>query len=362
MQSAAGSPGELATAPQRSNQRHPNKAISKPVRRLGRKRGMKSFIPRLTFIVSIALSNGFGIAVSEPTLFAPDAISIKDQVTLSPGFAPDGKTAYYTQSACASIARCPQHLYISENSNGAWSKGERVDRLGDYRVDWPSVTPDGETLILTWTAPREVYAGLDIITNFDLFTLDLTIDAAMPVAIDGADINRPRAGKLKTRRAFHVQSAGILTKAGDLYFWDEREDAVGERDIFVARSAEDGGYEQAKPLPAPINSTGRDHHSWISPNGGLMLISYPDRGGLGEDDIYVSRNINGEWSDPTSLGPGLNSAYSDFAARLTPDGSAIVFTSDRPGPDRRAGVYQIWQMDTASLIEEGTLLSDDLNR
>ena len=93
-----------------------------------------------------------------------------------------------------------------------------------------------------------------------------------------------------------------------------------------------------------------------------MLISFPDRGGLGKDDIYVSRNIDGAWSVPTSLGPGLNSAYSDFAARLTPDGRAIVFTSDRPGPDRRAGVYQIWQMDTASLIEAGKLRQDDLNR
>ena len=314
-------------------------------------------------LAATALIAWIGLSASaEPALFAPDAISIKERATFSPGFSPDGKTAYYTQSACDSVTKCPQHLYVSKYRDGAWALGERVSRLGDFRVDWPSVTPDGKTLIMTWTAPRPAYAGLDIVTNFDLFTLDLTSKAAIPVAIEGADINRPRAGRLKTRRAFHVQSAGVLTEDGDLYFWDEREDGIGERDVFVARADQNGGFEPAQALPAPINSVRRDHHSWVSPKGGLMLISYPDRGTLGNDDIFVARKLDGVWTEPKSLGPAINSRASDFAARLTPDGQAIIFTSDRPGPERSAGLYQIWQVATDDLIAAGTLLPEDLTR
>ncbi|MEL7232730.1 MAG: hypothetical protein AAGJ85_09500, partial [Pseudomonadota bacterium] len=185
------------------------------------------------------------VAETGPTRFAPEVISIDGQVTLSPAFTPDGQTAYFTRANCARIWQCPQLLYRSDFVNGAWQKATRVPGLGEFRVDWPSVSPDGTTLIFSWTAPRPEYEGLDIIENFDLFTLDLTEADASPVAISDADINRPRAGKLKTLRAFHVQSVGTLTANGDLYFWDEREDAVGERDVFVARSDGDGGFLMA---------------------------------------------------------------------------------------------------------------------
>lgn len=300
--------------------------------------------------------------LAEPQRFAPGAISIDGRATLSPGFSPDGETAYFTQSACASIPRCPQHLYVSRYEKGGWTPGKRVNRLGDYRVDWPSVTPDGKTLVLTWTAPRARYKDLDIITNFDLYMLSLDDPDAMPVAFEGADINRPRAGRLKTRRAFHVQSAGVVTQAGDLYFWDEREDAVGERDVFIARSDGEGGFATAEALPAPVNSTGRDHHSWVSPAGGLMFIAYPDRGGLGDDDIFVTRKTNNGWSEPESLGPLVNSPFPDFAARLTPNGSELVFTSARPFADRPAGLYQVWTIPTAKLVEAGVLNAEDLTR
>lgn len=311
------------------------------------------------FILSILTATA---SFADPVRFAPGAISVDGRATLSPGFSPDGLSAYYTQSACASIPRCPQHLYVSRFERGEWKPGERVSKLGDFRVDWPSVTPDGKTLVLTWTAPQAKYKGLDIITNFDLYTLDLSDPNAMPVAIEGADINRPRAGKLKTRRSFHVQSAGVITRAGDLYFWDEREDAVGGRDVFLAPADGQGGFKMAQALPAPINSSGQDNHSWVSPNGGLMLVAYPDRAGLGEDDIFVSRKIDGQWSDPETLGPLVNSPYSDFAARLTPDGAQLVFTSSRPFGDRPAGLYQVWTMPTDVLIEEGILSRDDLTR
>lgn len=222
--------------------------------------------------------------------------------------------------------------------------------------------PRWEHAYFSWTAPRAVYAGLDIVENFDLFTLDLAVDGASPVPVDGADINRPRAGKLKTLRAFHVQSAGTLTKDGDLYFWDERKDAVGERDVFIAANDGNGGFLEAKALPAPINSMGRDQLGWINPSGTVMLLAYPDRGGEGGDDIFISRRVGETWSEPQSLGPLVNSPAYEGGARFTPDGKFLVFTSDRAFEDMSEGLLQVWQMPTTALIEAGVLRPDDLWR
>ncbi|MEM1390867.1 MAG: hypothetical protein AAGG45_07280 [Pseudomonadota bacterium] len=294
--------------------------------------------------------------------FAPEAISLDDKVTLSPAFTPDGQTAYFTRADCALIWECPQLLYRSDFIEGQWQDAKRVSDLGNYRVDWPSVSPDGRTLIFSWTAPRDIYEGLDIIENFDLYTLDLTLTGSVPSPLEGADINRPRSGRLKTRRAFHVQSAGTLTKSGDLYFWDEREDAIGERDVFVARNNGKGGYQKAEALPAPINSSGRDQLSWINPSGTVMLLAYPDRGGEGNDDIFISRFKDQEWSVPENLGPLVNSSSYDGAARFTPDGSAIVFTSTRAFEGQSEGLLQVWQVPTAPLLENGTLRESDLRQ
>ncbi|MEM6900304.1 MAG: hypothetical protein AAF583_11085 [Pseudomonadota bacterium] len=294
--------------------------------------------------------------------FAPEAISINGQVTLSPAFSPDGQTAYFTRAECPQIWQCPQLLYRSDLSDGVWQPAELVPGLGDFRVDWPSVTPDGNALIFSWTAPRAEYAGLDIIENFDLYRLDLGDPDAKPIAIEGADINRPRAGQLKTLRAFHVQSAGTLTASGDLYFWDEREDAVGERDVFIARSNRNGGFEKAEPLQAPINSDGRDQLGWINPSGTVMLLSYPDRGGEGGDDIFISRKTNDVWSEPQSLGPIVNSGAYEGGARFTPDGQELVFTSNRAFGDRPEGLLQVWSVSTDVLLEKGVLMPSDIAR
>lgn len=296
----------------------------------------------------------------KPTRFAPETISIDGQVTLSPAFTPDGKTAYFPRANCPLIWQCPQLLFQSDYIDGAWRTAKLVPGLGDFRVDWPSVSPDGEQLVFSWTAPQAKYADLDIIENFDLYTLQLGAADAEPAPISGADVNRPRSGRLKTLRAFHVQSAGTLTVDGDLYFWDEREDGIGERDVFVARSDGQGGFLDVEALPAPINSKGRDQLGWINPSGTVMLLAYPDRGGEGGDDIFISRRSGSVWSQPQPLGPLVNSPSYEGGARFTPDGTSLVFTSNRSFPGAPDGLLQVWQIPTAPLVQSGVLIPEDL--
>jgi len=300
---------------------------------------------------------------AEATRFAPSAISMDGRLTLTPTFTPDGKTAYFAQSQCADIGPCPQTLHVSRLSQTGWSRSEPVALPASGRVDWPSVSPDGRYLFFSWSASRTRYEGLDLYEDFDIYRLDLSQSDAIPVALDTADINRPRAGSIRQRAYFHNSTSPVQTANGDLYFWSERIDAIGERDIFYAPTDGDGNWLIARPLSAPINSKGRDNHAWVSPAGGLMLISYPDRGGEGDEDIFVSRKVGGQWSEPINLGAEINSPYADFAPKLSPDGAFIVFTSSRPYQDSSGNpTLQVWSVDTQTLIDAGTLMIEDLSR
>lgn len=273
----------------------------------------------------------------KPGRFAPEALGQDGRITLTPAFSPDGKTIYFAQSECTSIWECPQRLKRSHLEASGWSQAERVRLPGDGRVDWPSVTPDGRRLLFSWATQRARHA------------LDLHDPNATPQPLDMADINRIRGGAIRTTRYVHNETAPSLTADGDLYFWTERLDGIGERDIYVAASNHRGGFEKARPLPAPINSAGRDDGMSVSADGRTMIVTYADRGGSGGADLFVSHQTDGRWSTPVNLGPSVNSPYSDFAGRLYPDGRLLVFTSDRPVGDGQPGLLQVWQISTVDL-------------
>lgn len=272
-----------------------------------------------------------------PGVFSPDG-----KMTLTPGFSPDGNSIYFAQTECLPIWECPQRLKRIRRTEAGWSDPELVPLPEDARVDYPSVSPDGARLLFSW-APERLDLGLrpgD--ENFDLYELDLTRANAVPVRINGPDLNRLRTGRVRSLRFVNNETAPHLTRDGDLYFWSERLDAVGDRDVFVAQADGNGGYLSPVPLGPPINSVGREDGAWISPEGDLMLLTLTKPGGCGRSDLYVSRQVDGAWTEPENLGCTINSPYDEYGAARMPDTGAIVFPSDRPTPDTAPGTVQLF--------------------
>lgn len=288
-------------------------------------------------------------APASPQRFAPDQLQQDGRVTLTPAFSPDGNTIYFAQSDCSPIWECPQRLKRSRRTADGWSAPELVTLPAEGRVDYPSVSPDGRTLLFSWAAARDRLAGAEVDSDFDLYTLDLSNPDAVPRPLDEPDINRIRGGAVLTLRFVNNETAPQLTRDGDLYFWTERLDGPGERDIYVARNDGKGGFEKPEPLPAPINSPLRDTLGWISSDGDLMLLAYSGRRGLGENGIFASWKRDGTWSKPVNLGPTVNSAYSDFAPRLSHDGKTLLFSSTRPFEGQAAGLIQVWAVPVAAV-------------
>lgn len=282
------------------------------------------------------------LAYSQAVRFAPTALEQDGKITLTPSFTPNGDTIYFAQSECSPIWKCPQRLKMSERTADGWTTPELIPLPTADRVDWPAVSPDGETLIFSWAAPRSDYKNLEIRENFDLYTLDLTDANASPIPLFGADINRPRAGTFKTLRYVHNESYPSLTRNGDLFFMTERFDGIGERDIYMAPANANGALQTAFPLSGPINTPQRDDGVWVNAQGNLMLLTYGNRGGEGSTDIFVSRLVDGAWQIPVNLGNTVNSPFADFGAKLNHDETQILFTSDRPVEGQTEGILQVW--------------------
>ncbi len=278
-----------------------------------------------------------------PELFLPEHLAPSGKFTLTPGFSPDGKTMVFAQTQCVPIWECPQRLMRMTRGAGGWSKPEAVRLPIDARVDYPSITPDGRYLLFSW-APGKPIGSASVGEDFDLWRLYLLKPGARPEMMPGIDLNRVRAGKLRTLRFVHNETAPNITRDGTLYFWSERLDAIGERDVFVARPDGKGGFLKPAPLPAPINSRGRDDGAWVSPDGRTMLVTYGDRGGCGGNDLFISRVGKTGWSQPRNLGCGINSSADELAATIIPGTKTLVFASTREAPGLAKGTVALWSV------------------
>ena len=86
------------------------------------------------------------------------------------------------------------------------------------------------------------------------------------------------------------------------------------RDLFVSMLQADGRW--AKPVNVPIlNSPQEEISPWLAPDNQTLYFSTGRAGGLGENDIWMSRRLDEswlKWSPPQNLGPDINTKQADL--------------------------------------------------
>jgi len=85
------------------------------------------------------------------------------------------------------------------------------------------------------------------------------------------------------------------------------------------------------PGEPPINTPYADHCLFFSADGKEAFWTSTRPGGFGSDDIWTSKLVNGKWIDPENLGPNVNGSGSEHSPIPTPDGKSLYVTSDQPG-------------------------------
>lgn len=118
---------------------------------------------------------------------------------------------------------------------------------------------------------------------------------------------------------------------GDIYFSSNAEEGFGRTDIYYSRIV-NGRYLSRENPGLNINSKAMDVNPYIAPDGSFLLFASDKEGGLGALDIYVSwRQENGEWGEAENLGPGVNSTEQDGTPIISHDGKYLFFGSFTSG-------------------------------
>tara|TARA_R110000751_G_scaffold48931_3_gene108904 strand:- start:51284 stop:53122 length:1839 start_codon:yes stop_codon:yes gene_type:complete len=138
-------------------------------------------------------------------------------------------------------------------------------------------------------------------------------------------------------------------------------------DIYMA-SVVGGTVKGESLLKGDVNTKYHESTLAITADGKRMYFDRNDyyngkykksEEGINELNIYYAENVNGEWKDVKPV-PFNDREYSTSHPALSPDGSTLYFTSDRPGGKGQADIYKV------SISKDGTFgtpvnLGDNIN-
>lgn len=72
-------------------------------------------------------------------------------------------------------------------------------------------------------------------------------------------------------------------------------------------------------------------HPAISPDGRKLYFVSDMPGGFGGNDIYVCKDLGGQWSEPENLGPGVNTTEDEEFPFVAADGTLYFASNGHPG-------------------------------
>lgn len=117
---------------------------------------------------------------------------------------------------------------------------------------------------------------------------------------------------------------------GRLYFISNRpkqpKDSLSDFDIWFIKPIANGQWTEPENFRA-VNSDSAEYYISFSKNGNAYFGS-SRKGGFGGEDIYVSRFINGAYTEPENLGSAVNTKESEHDACIWPNEDYIVFKSE----------------------------------
>ncbi len=120
-------------------------------------------------------------------------------------------------------------------------------------------------------------------------------------------------------------TGGKINKATSEYFED-----------IYASSRTENGWSAPMPLSAPVNTEINDASVGLQNDGKTMIIYRDDKG---TGDLFESTRDGDTWSEPKPLGEAINSPANETSAWPSPDGKQLYFVSDREGG---LGGQDIW--------------------
>lgn len=210
-------------------------------------------------------------------------------------------------------------IMVTRFDDGFWMFPEVASFSGNHLDASPFITPDGEYLYFVSERPVDVD---DQIRNWNIWRCSRE---------DGRGWSEPELMPFSTDKN---ELSVSVDNMGTVYFCADYESETvsldrSAFDIYQISQQNDGSWSEAKKLDKTINSTSISRHPAISPDGSILVFSSDRMGNHGNEDLFISFRDTTEWTVPVNLDRVVNSSARDINPVFSPDGNFLLFTSLR---------------------------------
>ncbi|WP_462248002.1 OmpA family protein [Ekhidna sp.] len=130
---------------------------------------------------------------------------------------------------------------------------------------------------------------------------------------------------------FKLQYLPSVTIDNSSMYFTKRDFVQSDEDIVVSYF-KDGQWTEAESVSSRINSSLNEGACSVSADGRTMIFTSCDgRNSIGSCDLYISKKSGNSWSKPKNLGKRVNSIYWESQPSLSADGKTLYFASNRTG-------------------------------
>lgn len=138
------------------------------------------------------------------------------------------------------------------------------------------------------------------------------------------------AGPVINDRAYNAV-AGISANGSQLFLhghYDPSGERARTQGISVSTNNGNGWLRPANiTIPYYVNKSGLLCGT-VSADGLVFVFSADTYGTHGVDDLYISLNRDGQWTEPKNLGSVINTQFQELSPSLSTDGTTLYFSSN----------------------------------
>jgi WD40-like Beta Propeller Repeat/TPR repeat len=109
---------------------------------------------------------------------------------------------------------------------------------------------------------------------------------------------------------------------------EKAPDGMYFEDILIAYKNNDNTWSEPTGIGPFINTFGHEGSVGLTPDGQRLLLYRDDNG---DGNLYFSDWDGKDWSTPQKFGSNINTEFWETSACLSPDGTTLFFVSDRKG-------------------------------
>ncbi len=236
-----------------------------------------------------------------------------------PIISPDGNTLYFARKLSPENigGEGEDDIYVSQRMPGdIWSKARNVGRpLNNESHNFViSVSPDNSKIYLANDYKKRSRDGVSVARR------------------SGGDWSKPTLMPIQNHYnknefvAYHVSVDG-----NTMVMAVERDEGLGDRDLYVSFKYGDGGWSEPKNLGPIINTPDMEASVFLAADNRTIYFSSAGHWGYGNLDVFMSRRLDEtwtNWSTPVNLGKKINTSGMDYNYTIPASGEYAYFSSD----------------------------------